>query len=675
MRHAGRAVNGVFQPLALLLSALSLAQIAAAQGVADNLSVSSPNGQLKAVLRLDDQGRPHCDVTFRQSLVASAALGLEFAEGGPLQAGLKVVGARPRTHDETYAIPVGKSATARDHYAELVVALEEEGPSRRQFDVVVRAFDDGIAFRYVIKRTGERAEFTLTDELTRLTFPGDPAAHILPLAGFATSYEAFYETSPVSQLGADKVIGLPMLLERRGGDGQSSTWIAVTEANLKNYAGMFLSPASGAAGEFAARLSPLPNREDGANVTGQAPLATPWRVLMIADDPGRLIESHIVLNLSDPSRIADPSWIKPGKTTFPWWNGYVLEDVDFKAGLNTATHKHYIDFCAEHGFEYHSLDGTDVAWYGGPIVPDGPTDVTKAVPEIDLPELLRYAKEKGVRLRLWMHWRALQPQLDQAFPLYEQWGIEGVMIDFMDRDDQEMMAFYHEVAEKAAQHKLTVTWHGSDKPAGMERTWPNVLNYEAALNQEYDKWNEQGVSPRHNIEIAMIRMLAGPVDYHLGGMRNVLPDDFKPRNDAPLVQGTRCHQLALYVVLENHLPMLVDYPAAYRGQTGLDFLASVPTNWDETRVLHAEFGKCLVIARRNGAQWYIGGLAADAAHALKLSLDFLPPGDFQAELWLDKPDDGATAVTRRDQAVSRSAPLDVSLSSFGGFVARLTTRP
>lgn len=655
--------------------AIGSTSVNAAVGVSGPQSISSPNGQLQAALRLDDQGRLQCDVTYRKTVVASAALGLDFAEGGPLQGHLKIVSARPGMHDETFVIPVGKSSSARDHHRELVVSLEEADSPRRQFDVVVRAFDDGVAFRYVLKRVGEGAEFTLTEELTRFTFPGDPTAHILPLAGFATSYEARYETSSVSQLGRDKLIGLPLLLDRRGGDGQSSTWMAVTEANLKDYAGMFLAPVAGAEGSLAARLSPLPGRNDGAKVIGQTPLATPWRVLMIADDPGRLIESNIVFNLSDPSKIPDSSWIKPGKTTFPWWNGYALEGVDFQPGLNTATHKHYIDFCAEHGIEYHSLDGTDVAWYGGPIIPEGPTDITKSVPEIDMPELLRYACEKGVRLRLWMHWHALRAQIDQAFPLYQQWGIEGVMVDFMDRDDQEMVAFYHEVAEKAARHKLTVTWHGCDKPTGLERTWPNVLTSEAALNQEYDKWDERGVSPRHNLDIAFIRMLAGPVDYHLGGMRNVLPADFKPRNVAPLVQGTRCHQLAMYVVFENHLPMLVDYPAAYRGQPGLDFLAAVPTNWDETRVLHAEFGKCLVIARRKGADWYVGGMTADQAQSLQLALDFLPSGDFEAELWLDKPLDGATGVTRQDQRASSATPLDVSLSPFGGFVARLTPRP
>jgi alpha-glucosidase len=393
---------------------------------------------------------------------------------------------------------------------------------------------------------------------------------------------------------------------------------------------------------------------------------------MIADDPGRLIESNIVFHLSAPPAIEDTSWIKPGKTTFPWWNHYVLEGVDFEPGVNTATMKHYIDFCAEQGIPYHSLDGLDIAWYGGPIAPNGPTDVTTAAPSIDLPELLRYAKEKGVRLRLWMHWKALKPQIDEAFATYERWGIEGVMVDFMDRDDQEMVRFYHEMARKAAEHHLTVTLHGAYKPTGMERTWPNVLSHEAVLNQEYNKWRGRGTPPGHNLDAAFIRMLAGPLDYHQGGMRNVLPEEYQFRDVAPPVQGTRGHQLAMYVVYQNHLPMMADYPAAYRGQPGLKFLVEVPTSWDETRVLHAEVGKCIVIARRKGENWYLGGMTANEARKLNLPLDVLGDRSYTAELYADEPAEGPTAVSLRKQNVSAADPLFVEIPRSGGFTARLT---
>jgi alpha-glucosidase len=537
-------------------------------------------------------------------------------------------------------------------------------------DIAVRAFDDGIAFRYLIPKQEPLTKFVLTDERTRLTFPGDPRARILPLNRYTTSYEKHYRTVRVSEITPKMLLGLPLLLERPR-KGAKPLWIAVTEANLTDYAGMYLSGMGERTGTLVSKLSPLPGRRDGAKVLGTTPFVSPWRVLMIADDPGRLIESHIVFHLNDPPAIKDTSWIKPGKTTFPWWNGYVLKGVDFKPGVNTATMKHYIDFCAEQGIPYHSLDGLDIAWYGGPIRPRGKTDVTTAAPSIDLPELLRYAKKKGVRLRLWMHWKALKPQIDVAFPLYEKWGIEGVMVDFMDRDDQEMVRWYHEVARKAAKHHLTVTWHGAYKPTGMERTWPNVLSYEGVLNQEYNKWDRRGTPPSHNLDAAFIRMLAGPLDYHQGGMRNVLPERYHPRDKAPPVQGTRGHQLAMYVVYQNHLPMMADFPDTYRGQPGLKFLVEIPTNWDETRVLHAEMGKCLVIARRKGKAWYLGAMTAAEPRELALPLKFLGQGTYTAELFLDDASKGPTAVTRRRSTVAAGDSLRVAIPRSGGFAGRL----
>jgi len=647
--------------------------LAAAEDASKPLSLESPHGRLRVMFRLDGQGRPAFDVAYRGTPVAAGTLGLEFAGSGYLGKGLKVVGTRRTSRDETYAVPVGKASAARDRHRELVISLEETAGPKRKLDLTFRAFDDGVAFRYVVPSQGPLAEFALTDEHTRLTFPGDPTARALPLKNYTTSYEWYYQTRPVSKLDPKALIGLPLLLERPRGDAK--VWLAVTEANLTDYAGMYLSGVEGEPGTLVSKLSPLPGRKDGAKVLGNAPHASPWRVLMVADDPGRLIESHIVFHLSDPPAIRDTAWIKPGKTTFPWWNGYVLEGVNFEPGVNTATMKHYIDFCAEHGIEYHSLDGLDIAWYGGPIDPNRPTDVTKAAPSIDLPELLRYAKEKGVRLRLWMHWKALKPQIDEAFALYEKWGIEGVMVDFMDRDDQEMVRFYHEMAAKAAKHHLTLTLHGAYKPTGMERTWPNVLSYEAVLNQEYNKWQPPGVKgtpPEHNLDVAFVRMLAGPLDYHQGGMRNVLPENYRFRDKAPPVQGTRGHQLAMYVVYQNHLPMMADSPSAYRGQPGLEFLVRVPATWDETRVLHAEVGRCLVIARRKGDAWYLGGMTSAEGRELTLPLDFLGEGRFEAELYLDDPRGGPTAVTRRKQAVSAADPLRVAMPGAGGFAARLT---
>jgi len=659
-------------PIRLLLLAF-LVVLPSAAHAQTPLTVSSPSGEVQANFALNLEGRPEFKAAFRGAPIVDGQLGLALVDAPALSAGFQIAGSKAASHDSIYKIPVGKASQARDHYRELVVSLIEKNAPRRRLELVFRACDDGLAFRYRLPQQDALAEFVLAEELTELTFPGDPQARLLPLNGYTTSYEKYYEDKPVSQISAETLIGLPLLLRSQPASKQP-VWLAVTEADLTDYAGLYLAPAAGKSDTLVARLSPLPGRTDGAKVRGKTPFESPWRVLMVADAPGKLLESNLVFNLSKPVAIADTSWIKPGKSTFPWWNGYVLEGVDFEPGLNTATYKHYIDFCAKHGIEYHSLDGTDRAWYGGPIAPEGPTDITKAVPEIDLPELLRYAKEKGVRLRLWMHWQALKPQLDEALPIYEQWGIEGIMVDFMDRDDQEMVGWYHEVAEKAARHKLTVTWHGAYKPTGMERTWPNVLSYEAALNQEYNKWSQQGTPPVHNLDIAFVRMLAGPLDYHQGGMRNQLPRDFTPRNAAPTVQGTRAHQLALYVVYQNHLPMLVDFPAAYENQPGLDFLAEVPANWNETRVLAAELGKVLVIARRQGDVWWLGGLSGDNRQSLQLPLAFLGEGAWTAKLYLDAPQGLATDAVQRNQDVSADDTLELELGEAGGFAGRISRR-
>jgi alpha-glucosidase len=295
------------------------------------------------------------------------------------------------------------------------------------------------------------------------------------------------------------------------------------------------------------------------------------------------------------------------------------------------------------------------------------------VPEIDLPEVLSYARQKGVRLRLWLHWQAAKTHMRTAFPLYEKWGIEGVMLDFMDRDDQEMVNFLHEAVRLAAQHRLTVTMHGAAKPTGLCRTYPNLLTTEGVLNLEYNKWDSQGVPPEHEVTVPFIRMLAGPLDFHQGSFRHVWPREYEPRNVAPVVKGTRARTLASYVVFENHLPMVADYPAAYRKQPGLEFLGHVPATWDETRVLGGAVGQYITIARRSGQQWYVGSMTDGSPRQLAIPLDFLGPGQFVAEVYADDlaaPDQPSKLIFRRLE-VSAGETLRTDLAPAGGHVIRL----
>lgn len=677
MRNAVRAVAPL---MALVLAAAPWSRSATPTGAgaadagdsSEPVVLWSPDRSIRVAFELCERMRapavPCYDVSWRgMPLIRQARLGIELEDGERLGSDFTIVGVARHQADNIYSVYPGKSSSARDHYREVVIAMEQ-AERRRRLDIVFRAYDDGVAFRYRFPEQPGLTTLAITEERSTFDFAGEPRAYTLPLGSFTTSYERRYAVSLLRDVPLDALFGLPLLLEYPDG-----IWVALTEANLTDYAGMYLTRVAGGPGALTSRLAPRPDAPR-VKVKADVPHASPWRVLMIAEDPGRLIESNLILNLNEPTAIADTSWIRPGKTTFPWWNGYHVSDAGIRGGLNTQTIKHYIDFCAEHGIEYHTLDGFDRAWYGGPIVPYQDADITTSVPEIDLPEVIDYARRKGVRLRLWLHWEAARAHMKTAFPVYERWGIEGVMLDFMDREDQEMVAFLHDAVQLAAEHRLTVTLHGAAKPTGLRRTYPNVLTTEAVLNLEYNKWDAVGVSPDHEVTVAFIRMLAGPLDFHQGSFRHVWPRSYAPRDIGPVTQGTRARTLASYVVFENHLPMVADYPAAYRNQPGMRLLEQVPVTWDETRVLNGAVGEYITVARRHGEQWYVGSMGDGHPRELAILLDFVGPGPFLAEVYaddLDTPED-PSSVTFRRLEVSSVDTIKAHLAPAGGHVIRLT---
>ncbi len=293
---------------------------------------------------------------------------------------------------------------------------------------------------------------------------------------------------------------------------------------------------------------------------------------------------------------------------------------------------------------------------------------------LDLPEVLKYAKSKGVRIRLWMHWQAAEAHMGKAFPLYREWGVEGVMLDFMDRDDQEMNRFVRKAVALAADNKLTVTLHGCPKPTGLERTYPNLLSHEGVMNLEYNKWDKVGITPDHEVTVPFTRMLAGPLDFHQGSFRTVKPEAFKPRNDAPLVMGTPARTLAGYVVYQNHLSMVADYPTAYRGHPGLPILVAVPTTWDDIKVLDAKVGEFVVLARRSGSDWHIGAMTDHLERNLGVPLAFLPPGRYRAEIVSDD-DTPKSGLKIRKEFVTSKDRLVLKMLPNGGAYVRLTVDP
>lgn len=628
----------------------------------------SPSEKLRieiALARLPDgHSAPRYRVRYDgRDVVLDSSLGVELADGSVLGADCTIESAEFSTVYDGFRQHPGKRSQVVGQGSQTVVSFRER-PSSRRWQVVARAYDDGVALRYRFPAQQGWTTLELAGERTTFAFPKAARAWALPLGGFTTSHEARYLSQPVDSLPKAQLFGVPLLVELAG-----LGWAAVTEADLTDYAGMYLTrPADDA--PLSSRLAPLPS-EPKLAVRAVLPHDSPWRVLYFAPRVERLIQSDLLLHLNRPSAVADVSWIKPGKTTFPWWNGYYEERVPFKPGLNTATVKHYLDFCAAAGIEYHSLDGQgNTAWYGGPIVPYEGADPTRAVAGLDLPEVLRYARQKGVRLRLWMHWQAAQQHMDRSFPLYRQWGIEGVMIDFMDRDDQQMIGFLHKLLKTAAENRLTVTFHGVSKPTGLERTWPNLLTSEGVMNLEYDKWDQRGIEPEHELTVPFTRMLAGPLDFHQGSLRTVSLAEFKPRNEAPLVIGTPCRTLASYVVYQNHLPMVADYPSAYRDHPALAPLASIPSTWDDTRAIAGVVGQEVVIARRAGRQWWIGAMTDRQGRDVRVPLEFLGPGSFRAEIYRDDPA-ARFQLARETRDLAAGDTIEAHLAPAGGLLVRL----
>ena len=385
---------------------------------------------------------------------------------------------------------------------------------------------------------------------------------------------------------------------------------------------------------------------------------------MVAPTPGRLIETnYLLLNLNPPCALADTSWIKPGKAAWDWWVGGYAANVDFKPGMNTPTMKHYIDFAAAHHLEYLMIDA---GWYAdSPAMPEG--DITKLNPEVDVPGIVAYARQKGIKVQLWVDYRPLNKQIDEAFALYEKWGVAGIKVDSMNRDDQEMVNFYEQWVRNAAEHHLTVDLHGAFKGTGLCRTYPNQLTREAVMGMEYSKWSER-VTPEYDVTLPFTRMLAGPMDYTPGGFRNTARGKFKINDPLPYTQGTRAHQLAEYVVFEAPLVMVSDYPEAYQEGLGIEFIEKVPTVWDETKVLGGEVAKYIIIARRNGNSWYLGAMSNWDSRDLEIPLTFLGSGEFEAEIFADVADADkvATSASVTRKRVRAGEKLTVHLAPGGG---------
>jgi alpha-glucosidase len=685
------------------------------------------------------KGFPEYDVIYRGlRLVEHSPLSMRFAQPPythPFGRFLFPSRAVVSEGGDDYTLVVGKTGAVHDRYRQAVIPLIElpltglmtdsmgvwrkvkvNYPGRR-IDFVVKVFNDGLAFRWVIPEQAGWTSLELLDEGSSFRVVGDPLLMASFREGFTTSHEGLYTKGRFSQVKEDTLMDMPIFLDfdkgtggvgkdfgGSGGRGETHIYAAITEARLVDYAGMYLVRHGDM---LKSELSPLPGQPGGpvpvdgpvgagagveaesgrvgdleagkvvaVRVKAVLPHQTPWRVLLLGSRAGALVESNIITDLNDDCAIKDVSWIRPGKTDFHWWNGDIVADTGFQPGINFETNQYYIDFCARNGIDYHSVIGYGgIAWYtnDGVSYDAGPhADVTRPIPGLDMKAICDYAKGKGVGIRVWVHWRALWPMVDSAFAQFERWGIRGMMVDFLNRDDQEMVNIQTAILQKAAAHHLHIQFHGAYKPTGLSRTYPNEFTREGTLNYENDKWGRP-ITPDDDLNVVFTRLLAGPTDYHLGGFRAVTPAGYLAHFTRPFVLGTRCHMLAMYVVLESYMGMVCDYPEAYEGQEGFDFLRAVPTTWDETKAPVAVPGERVTVARRKGDEWWVGTINNGVGREVLLRLDWLPRGRYEATIYSDAPDAGVNPnhLVRESRMVSGGDSVVLRLAPGGGQVMRL----
>ncbi|NLS27169.1 Retaining alpha-galactosidase [Sphingomonas sp. S2M10] len=633
----------------------------AAPAAGQTLEAVSPNGTNRIVVALDRQGTPNYMVQRRgEMILAPSPIALDL-DRDALGFAMAITGSEATSADTRYKIVLGKADAGRDHYNQLTIHLQERGGAKRRMDLVVRAYDDGVAFRTVVPVQAATAAAIVRYERTGFYFPQAWKCWGFNVGHFGSSHEGEFDPVDTTRLRDHNLYDLPFACET----GRAA--FALAEADLIDFAGMYLTGRGDGGPGLQIKLSPsLDDPRVAVHTRIGSPIVTPWRVVMLADQLGKLHESTLLTNLATPSRIEDTSWIQPGLTSWDWWNGPVLAKLPGQR-TTTAVAKAFIDFAAESGFPYTMIDEGWYAGAGGGGVRRPGVDITRWADAINLQEVADYARTKKVRLWLWAHWQALDEQMEDALALYEKLGVAGIKIDFMDRDDQWMVNWYQKLLGAAARHHLMVDLHGAFPPRGLTRTWPNFVTQEGVMGAEYNKWSARATAS-NNVMLAYTRGLLGPMDYTPGGFRNVAPGRFQIRNDLPLVQTTRAHGLAMYVVYLSPLAAVADSPDTYAASpAGFEFLKAVPTSWDETRFLAGETGEYIVLARRKGRSWYLGAMNAEKARSITVPLAFLGPRGADARIWTDGAAPDAVQVERR--RVDAATVLTLNLAATGGAAA------
>ena len=619
----------------------------------------SPNGKAEVRLRIAD--KIYYSINFEgQAAVGESAIGLSVKENPAIGGSPKVAGKKIRSVNRTVTVPVPEKRRAvKESFNELELSFEGG------YGLIWRAYDNGVAYRWT---TALANTITISGEQSEINLNARDTIYYPLEEGFYSHNERKYIRYQSAELKSE-LASLPALVATEKG---VRVWLS--EADLYDYAGMWLEGANGKGLKAVFPFYPakeVQEKDRDLRVAERADYlaktngsrAFPWRVFGLATRDAELLDNQLVYLLSEETK-EDFSWVKPGKVPWDWWNANNVYGVDFKAGVNTATYKYYIDFAARYGLEYVILDE---GW-------SKTDDLLTLNPDVDLPELLDYAKMKNVGIILWVLWLPLEKDLEKVLDEYQKWGVKGIKVDFMQRDDQRIVQFYERTAQAAAKRKMLVDFHGAYKPTGMKRKYPNVITSEGVKGLENSKWSKD-ITPEHDLMLPFTRMVAGPMDFTPGAMINASERDFQINFTRPMSQGTRCHQLAMYVVYESPLQMLADSPSNYlREPQSMEFLAAVPTVWNETIAIDGKIGEYALLARQalNG-DWYIGAMTAAAPRELTVDLSFLGSGDYEAHIY----EDGANAermasdFRKSTRAVRKGDKLNIKMAAGGGFAARL----
>lgn len=634
---------------------------------AQKYSLASPGNQLQ--IQVTSDSLLHISFFNKdKNLVKSIDAGLVLSDKTLPGKKSKVTKAQKEKINTTIQPVVAiKNSSIKDVYNQLTLTY------KGQFSVVFRLYDDAFAYRF---ETSVPDSITVNNEICNVSVPGNSEGLFAFADRWMNSYEHMYEKSAVNKIDNEKTAQLPFLLSV--GDSQK---LLITESDLYDYPGLYFT---GSNNDELHSIFPPAVKMEKENQPGRGgwdrifvPAATydyisrtsgrrsfPWRIFAVAHNDRDLLNNEIVYKLGKPNELQNTDWIKPGLVAWDWWNHWNVTGVDFRAGVNTQTYKYYIDFAAENHIPYIIMDE---GWYKL-------GNMTERVPDVDVKAIADYGKKKNVGVILWCVWRTLDNQMEEAMNLFEQWGVKGIKVDFMNRDDQAIVNFYWRCAKAAANHHLLVDYHGAHKPAGLMRTYPNVVNYEGIPGLEQDKWTDSMATPEMAVTIPYIRMFAGPLDYTPGAMRNAQKRDFAPINDNPMSLGTRCQQIAMYIVFDAPLQMLADNPTAYeKEKESLDFIKSVPTTWDETIPLDGKVGDYVILGRRKGETYFVGAMTDWNARDVVVDFSFLPEGSFHITYFKDgiNADRNGTDYEEIKATITKNDSLKIHLAPGGGWAARI----